>query len=117
MTTKEIIGQNLAFLRDTLQLTQEEVGRYLGINRVEVSYFETGLRPVSMDQLMKLGDLYGVEVNEIYDADLKDNYKQPVSAFRASALTAEDLMNIAAFRKIVKNYKKMKKLELNLFKK
>jgi len=110
MTTKEIIGKNLAFLRDKMELTQEEVANYLGVNRVEVSYFENGQRPVSMDHLLRLGDLYGVETEDLYQETLKENYKQPVSAFRALELKTEDLKSIAEFRRIVKNYKKMKEL-------
>lgn len=105
----KIIGKNLKALRKQLGYTQEAVADYLGINRVELSYYEGGTRTIPSEKLSKLAELYSIDEYDLYEEDemlLKNNI---AFAFRAENLTSEDLNSIASFRKIATNYLKMQK--------
>ncbi|MCM1194655.1 MAG: helix-turn-helix domain-containing protein [Firmicutes bacterium] len=74
------IGEFLAELRKENGLTQDELGRKIGVSNKTVSRWETGtyLPPVEMLQI--LSDKYGVGINEILAAKRLDD-----KAYRASA--------------------------------
>ena len=59
------IGQNLASLRVKRDMSQEEIAKYLSVDRVMISYYETGKRPIPVLHLEKLADLYGVHVSDL----------------------------------------------------
>lgn len=63
------IGAFLAELRKENDLTQEELGEFLGVSNKTVSRWETGtyLPPVEMLQL--LSDKYNVSINEILSGE------------------------------------------------
>lgn len=112
METKYIIGKNIGYLRSRMELTQEDLADYLGMNRVEISYYENGQRVIPMDKLERLADLFGVEAESFYDKDLSNRaYVQTGFAFRSMGLKASDLNAIADFRRIIDNYVKMKSLD------
>ncbi|MGI6132625.1 MAG: helix-turn-helix domain-containing protein, partial [Bacillota bacterium] len=43
--------------RKRMGVTQEQVARLLGVKRSEVSYYETGRRPISLGKLARLATL------------------------------------------------------------
>ncbi|WP_234111104.1 MULTISPECIES: helix-turn-helix domain-containing protein [Chryseobacterium] len=109
----KIIGKNIKALRETLGYTQQAVADYLGINRVELSYYEGGTRTIPSEKLTKLAALYSVDEYDLYEENemlLKTNL---AFAFRAENLTNEDLTSIASFKKIATNYLKMQKALAN----
>lgn len=107
---KEInIGDNLKNFRKKFSLTQDNVAKYLGIKRELLSYYETGERKIPLETLNKLSDLYGTELIDLLEGNLENI--QVNIAFRAEKLGEEDLQTIAQFKKIVKNYLKMIKIE------
>lgn len=115
MQTNQIIGKNIAYLRGNMQLTQADLATYLDENRVEISYYENGQRTIPMEKLDRLAELFGVETDDFYDENLPHSTtSRAVYAFRSAGLKAEDLKGIADFRRIVKNYLKMKRLEKKL---
>lgn len=105
----ETVGQNIRQFRERLGFTQSTVADYLGIAREQVSYYETGARPVSTDHLQKLADLFGIDAYDLLDPDSFQRQLNVNLAFRADQFTADDLTSIAAFKRIVKNYHKMKR--------
>ncbi len=111
MEQSTTIGKNLAFLRDINKMTQEKVAEYLGINRVELSYYENGSRNTPLDILNKLSDLYQVQLIDILEMKEEDRKAKAVMAFRAEGLSTEGYKAIGEFGKIVKNYIKMKSIE------
>jgi len=111
MDKNQIIGENITFLRKLFNMTQENVSEYLGINRVELSYYENGNRNAPLDVLNKLSDLYQVQLIDILEMKEEDRKAKSAMAFRADDLSVEGYKAIADFGKIVKNYLKMKKIE------
>ena len=107
---KVIIGKNLSKLRKTNKLTQQQVADCLGITRSAYSNYEDGTREAPMDVLVGAADLFGCEVHLLIERneDIVDNML--VSAFRIDELSVDDLHQISSFKKIVKNYIKIKRL-------
>lgn len=103
--------ENLAFLREFNNMTQDKVSEYLGINRVELSYYENGSRNAPLEVLNKLSDLYQVQLIDILEMKEEDRKAKSAMAFRADDLSVEGYKAIADFGKIVKNYLKMKKTD------
>lgn len=107
-TQNETVGQNIRQFRERLGFTQASVANYLGVAREQISYYETGARSVSTDHLQKLADLFGIDAYDLLDPDSFQRQLNIALAFRADQFTAEDLTSMAAFKRIVKNYHKMK---------
>jgi transcriptional regulator with XRE-family HTH domain len=106
--TDEIIGKNLKAFRETLGLTQEYVAQYLNIKREMLSYYETGARPAPVLLLMKFADLYDADLKEILEDNPKQSKLNKAFAFRAANVTDGDMDAIVAFKRIARNYIKIK---------
>ena len=59
------IGEFLAALRKEKDLTQSQLGEQLGVSNKTVSRWETGTYMPPVEMLQKLGELYGVSINEL----------------------------------------------------
>lgn len=105
-----ITGKNIELYRRQLQMTQENLSVYLGINRTQIAYYENGNRPVPLKHIHNLADLFGVEIMDLIEENAEQTQVSVALAFRADTLQAEDLQSIASFRTIVRNYLKLKKL-------
>jgi len=105
------INRNFKILRDKSGLTQQEVANYLDIERANISYYETGRRDIPMKHLEKLSDLFGVTLNMFFREDASQLQTDLAFAFRNNNIDSKTLDVLADFKKIVKNYLRMKKLE------
>ncbi|MDD2983899.1 MAG: helix-turn-helix transcriptional regulator [Crocinitomicaceae bacterium] len=110
MTQDQIIGKNIKYFREKLDLGQQELANYLDITREEVSYYENGKRSIPTDIISKASQLFGVDEYDFYENDAEAICANVAFAFRADYLQSEDLQQIADFRKIVLNYLNMKKV-------
>lgn len=90
----ECVGMKLRDARERMGVTQEQVARLLGVKRSEVSYYETGRRPISLGKLARLATLYGYPVDYFLRTDDPDVGEVAV-AFRAEDLADEDLEIVA----------------------
>jgi len=104
-----LIGNNIAKIRKAQGLTQDNLASYLGLSRVQVSHFERGERDISVTDLNKLSDLFGIELSELLEEDLKIQNLNLAFAFR-NENPESDLEQIASFKKIVMNYLKMERI-------
>lgn len=106
---RKIIGNNIAKLRKLQGFTQDNLAAYLGVSRVQVSHYERGERDISVTELNKLADLFGIELSDLMEEDIQLQNLNLAFAFRSE--TSElDLQHIAAFKKVVKNYLKMERI-------
>lgn len=110
MNQDQLIGKNLQALRKKLGFTQDQIAAYLGVLREEVSYYENGSRTIPSPLLSQLANLYGVDEYDFFEEDLDVASVNLALAFRADSLKASDLEQIAKFKKMVRNYLKMKTL-------
>jgi len=103
-------GKIIKVLREKFSYSQDAIAKFLNIKREMVSYYETGAREIPLEIAEKLADLFGVEL-EIFFADHVDEaHTELAFAFRANELNEQDLESIASFRRIIKNYQRMKNL-------
>ena len=107
MDIAEKIRKNLKEYRLEFDLSQEHVASIINVDRSIVSNYETGSKEVPLHHLEKLADYFGIELE-----DLLENDKVGLAfAFRAKGFSGDDLKSIAEFKKIVKNYLKLKEIE------
>lgn len=97
-------------LREKYGYTQEKVAEYLGIKREMISFYENEGREITLDVLEKLSDLFGVELDVFFVDNIDEALAEVVFAYRKDDLDNNDMENMAAFGKIVKNYLKINNL-------
>lgn len=96
------VAARLKEAREKSGLTQKQVARLLDISDVQVSYWETGKRPIDLSSLSRLADIYGHSI--AWFLGHESGASQQVSvAFRAGELCEGDLKEIAWARRFVKN--------------
>jgi len=110
MNPQMTVGRNLQALRQRHGLPQERLAEYLGVARPMISYYENAERPIPLEHLEKLADFYGIDTYDLLEETPENQQTMVAFAFRADELQPEDMESIAAFRKVVKNYLKMKKV-------
>lgn len=108
-----IIGQNIRLFREEMGLTQDALGKFLGIPREQISYYESGSRSIPVEQLNRIANLFCVEEYDFYEEDSSKRRLNIAFAFRADQINPTDLQTISQFKKIVRNYLNMKKVAVN----
>ncbi|MEG0033182.1 MAG: helix-turn-helix transcriptional regulator [Mucinivorans sp.] len=107
----KIIGRNLKAFRDFNRFTQEQVAGFLCLeNRSTYSNYESGEREAPLDILEKCADLYGCELSVFFEDREASVKEMLVCAFRVDGLSASDMIEVAKFKSIVKNYLKLNAL-------
>src|SRR5690554_858510 len=106
---KANIGKNIAEFRKVQGFTQDSLALYLGVSRVQISHFERGERDISVTELTKLADLFGVELADLLEEDAGIRSINLAFAFRSDNAVS-DLEQIASFKKLVLNYLKMQRI-------
>lgn len=71
-----MIGSNIKLLRNQKKISQEELGKVLGVTTSAVGQYETGVRNPSYSVLNKLADYFGVTVD--YLLGRKDFYSKDI---------------------------------------
>ena len=59
------LGENIARLRARKNWSQEELARALDVSRQSVSKWETNASVPDLDKLVKLGEAFGVSLDEL----------------------------------------------------
>ena len=105
------LGATIKQLRESNGFTQQQLADYLGINRVMLTYFETGERKPTIAELEKLASLFGLDAADLVAPDATTLALNAAFAFRSiGGLQVAHLEHIASFRRIVSNYLKMQRL-------
>lgn len=63
------IGEKIQFYRKKLDLSQEELGQKLLVSRQTVSLWEKGQTVPTIDNLIRLKEIFGVSVDELLDCE------------------------------------------------
>ena len=108
MLNEGIILKNL---REKFGYSQDALTNFLNIKRETISYYETGAREIPLEVLEKLADLFGVDLEIFFNDNAETAMTDLAFAFRANELEERDMEGIAAFRRIIKNYERILKLE------
>lgn len=107
MDVKQIIISNLKAYRQKLGYTQEDLAKFIGIDRTLISHYENGTREITLVHMNKFADLFGIEADDFLVNNSSEIKANLAFAFRSDGMEKEDLSSIAEFQKIVKNYIKM----------
>lgn len=95
------------------ELTQEQVAMYLGIMRSAYANYEAGTRSMPLAQMQKAADLFGCPLSTLLSENPNEVKNILSFAFRADDLSANDLKELANFKKVALNYIKMSNLLRN----
>ena len=110
MEIGKIIGINLKEFRKKFGYEQEDIAQYLKVDRSTISLYENSQREISIVQLHRIADLFGIELEDLIEPDSANKSANLAFAFRSNGINESDLTSIASFKKVVKNYIKMKKI-------
>jgi len=102
---------HLKAFRDASGFTQEKVASFLNIERGTLSNYELGTRETPIAILIKLANLYGVDIADFYESDLEKVQDALFCSFRMNDLSDDDMRDIANFKDIIKSYLKMNYIE------
>jgi transcriptional regulator with XRE-family HTH domain len=109
MTTT--IGNNIKIFRKKMNLSQEELAACCRIKREVISYYENGKREVPLIHLERIADYMNIDLEIFLEEDVTEIKPDLSLAFRADELSVADRESIMYFKKLVKNFSKMKKIE------
>ena len=89
------IGERLRMAREMAGLTQAQAAKLLGLHHPSISEIEAGRRKVSAEELAKLSELYGVNIDWIVNSEDQSNTidraRLELAARELSKLKPEDL--------------------------
>ncbi|HHV03313.1 MAG: helix-turn-helix transcriptional regulator [Bacteroidales bacterium] len=98
---------NLKAFRNAAGFTQERVAGFLDIERGTLSNYELGTREAPVSILIKLSNLYGVNLSDFYETDPEKVKDALICSFRIEGLSDKDLKHVMDFKDVVKSYLKM----------
>jgi transcriptional regulator with XRE-family HTH domain len=104
MKIRIIVSNNIKMLRKETGYTQATIANFLGISQPAYNKYENAETVVSPDILQKLASLYGTDEFAFYEENQTLSNINLAFAFRADEISDEDLVQIAKFKKIVRNY-------------
>lgn len=107
MENNSSVAKNIKVLRKANGFTQERLAEYLNVGRSAYANYESGEREAPLDVLERLADLFGCDLYELYEDDQDVQENMLATAFRVDDLSLEDMNQVAAFKRMVKNYLKM----------
>lgn len=88
------LGNKLQELRNSLNLTQQQVSEALNVGRASYAYYELDKRTPDLQTLMLLCKLYQVDITELINentipipANINENIVQSSSAYSTAAVT------------------------------
>ncbi|MCR1841806.1 helix-turn-helix transcriptional regulator [Murimonas intestini] len=114
------LGERLKILRHNNNMTQEEVSKYLNVQRQSYSHYENDKRMPSLDILIRLTKLYSIsltslldaaasyeeEVNNVHLIPLNQTEAGIICDYRAlSPVHQNDVLDYLAFKKFVSGRK------------
>ena len=103
MDERLIIAKNIKLMRKVSDFTQENVTSFLGITRSAYSNYELGTRELPLEHMENLADLYGCDAYILYEENTDVVKNMLTTAFRVDNLSADDMAQVTAFKRMVKN--------------
>ncbi|MCQ9628351.1 helix-turn-helix transcriptional regulator [Cetobacterium somerae] len=99
--------EKLRVIRENNGLTQEEVGRIIGVKREIISYYESGSRAISVTNLQKFLNFLGISMKDFKENKLKGSIQV---AYRKDHISEEDFDQVIWLNKFVMNLSELKNL-------
>lgn len=102
------LGDNFKRIRKQNGFTQEQMAKFLGMERSCLARFESGERKIGVSALEKACNLFGCTLAQM---DGRKPYEPLATAFRAKELTIDDMKAVSQIQKLVLNLQQMKSIE------
>ena len=99
----EIVCQRLKKLREEQNLTQEELGKVIGVKKGAVSYYENGINRISVEDLAKLAEKYNKSMDYFVGHDCY-GISEEHDLYNKINISNEELRFLKAIRKEHKLY-------------
>ena len=110
MDSKKVIGNKLRALRIKRGMRQREVAKQLGVAREEISYFERGVRNISLSKLEELLKIYGLSLSGFFENKEEIDTLKVRFFGNTKNLTEEDKKNIAFAKRFTENLYELDKI-------
>ena len=105
---KIILGHKIKRLRQDLNISQLEMAQELNISASYLNLIENNQRPITVNLLFKLGQLYNIDFKEFTEdetgklsVELNEIFLDPV--FKSSDITKRDIKNLAQTSPVIGN--------------
>lgn len=106
--TTKALATRLRIAREQAGLSQGQVAAMLELHRPSVSEMEAGRRRVSVEELVQLADIYGVDINWLtgHEDETTDEYRAKVelAARGLAKMRPEDIDHILDLLKSLQKY-------------
>lgn len=106
------IGKKIKLLRDENKITQEELGKYLGVKRSAIANYESGKRRADIETCEKIARYFGVSIDFLIgkSQDDKRDFLYDAEAFFSSGSVTEAEKD-QVLKKIIDYYFKSKEMQ------
>lgn len=105
---ENLVRENFKALRKEINISQEQMADFLGLEQSSISKFESGERNLGISSLEKACALFGISLNELSTNNSK--IKSIAPSFRKSEISIASLEDIAKINKVAMNIIEMKKI-------
>jgi predicted transcriptional regulator len=110
MELKTIIGKNIRDFREKLGYSIKNIANFLDVSEKTIELYEKAEKSITIIHLEKLSDLFGVEEYSLFEPDAVNKIRSSTITIPKEKFNEEDLEQVAAFRKVIKNYIKMQEI-------
>ena len=95
--------------RNKLNLSQEYVANYMGMNRATVTQIELGKRKITAEELAKFGTLFGISTDDLLNGEKNE---MPVALFARSfseldERDQDEIMSLMQFKKMMREQRRI----------
>jgi len=104
MVDQITIGDKIKKAREDAGLTQEELGKKIGITAMGISYLEKGLRKIKIDDIVKIAEQLNVE---------KSYLLEPITGNSASSAGSASTFNLRSEFELEESEKKDTEKKVN----
>lgn len=104
---KNVVSENLKRFRDASEYNQSHVAVFLEIERGAYANYESGLREMPYNLIVKVCELYGISISSLFEEDFSKIENEVFCAFRLKNPNKEDITEMSQFKTVVRNYLKM----------
>lgn len=111
MEALKTTAENMRALRQASGFSQEKIADAIGVERSAYSNYELGTRSIPLSALERAADFFGCELSDMYESGIDVSAATVATAFRADNTTSQDMMAITDFRRFVKEYIKMGRMQ------
>lgn len=114
MMTFMNIGAVICSLRKQVGMTQEELGKRVGLSRVTIAKIENSQRALSLEEAVDISKVFSIDVDSLYgyinDSESNKVEEPFVMAFMSKGMEEKDLLEIRRIELLMDALKTQKEI-------